>query len=126
VFRLPAPETRRPAPLSACWAPGGVSQFGSPLVWDRSQPFGLRPHPRRGSSSARCRALDSQVARAYKEVPCVASASSFLERGVINNSAGDRRSPQGLFPGKLAPLPDALAWKYPNADREWGWQVEET
>jgi integrase len=40
----------------------------------------------------------------------------------MNNSAADRRSPQGLFPGKLAPLPDALARKYPNADREWGWQ----
>ena len=40
----------------------------------------------------------------------------------MNNSAGDCRSPQGLFPGQQAPLPDALAWKYRNADREWGWQ----
>ena len=31
----------------------------------------------------------------------------------MNNSAADRRSP-------------LLASKYPNADREWGWQVEET
>jgi len=44
----------------------------------------------------------------------------------MNNSARDRCSPQGQFPGKLAPLPYALAWKYPNADREWGWQVAET
>jgi hypothetical protein len=44
----------------------------------------------------------------------------------MNNSAADRRSPLGLLPGKLAPLPNALASKYPNADREWGWQVEET
>jgi len=40
----------------------------------------------------------------------------------MNNSAADRRSAQGLFPGKLAPLPNALARGYPNADREWGWQ----
>jgi len=40
----------------------------------------------------------------------------------MNNSAGDRRSPQGLIPGKVAPLPNALARKYPNADRAWGWQ----
>jgi len=30
--------------------------------------------------------------------------------------------PLGLFPGQPAPLPDALVRKYPNADREWGWQ----
>ena len=40
----------------------------------------------------------------------------------MNNSAADRRSPLGLFPGPLAPLPDALAGKHPNADRHWGWQ----
>jgi len=40
----------------------------------------------------------------------------------MNNSAAGRRSPLGLFPGRLAPLPDALARKYPNAGREWGWQ----
>ena len=27
----------------------------------------------------------------------------------MSTSAADRRSPLGLFPGKLAPLPDALA-----------------
>jgi hypothetical protein len=109
VFRLPAPETRTPAPLSACWALGGASQFGGPLVGGRSQPSGLPPHPRRGSSSARSCALDSQVARAYKEMPYVTSASSFLEGGVMNNSAADRRSP-------------LLARKYPNAGRERGRQ----
>jgi len=40
----------------------------------------------------------------------------------MNNSPADRRSPLGLFPGGQAPLPDALARKYPNADRERGWQ----
>jgi len=40
----------------------------------------------------------------------------------MNNSAAARRSPLGLFPGRQAPLPDALARKCPNAGREWGWQ----
>jgi len=40
----------------------------------------------------------------------------------MNNSAADRRSPLGLFPAHMAPLPDALARNYPNADRWWGSQ----
>jgi hypothetical protein len=50
----------------------------------------------------------------------VSSTGSFLERGVMNNSAADRRSPLGVFPGGPVPLPDALARAYPNAGREWG------
>jgi integrase len=60
----------------------------------------------------------------------------------MNVLARDRRSPLGLFPGQptprlyekqheadskggleQAPLPDALARKYPNAARDWGWHA---
>ncbi len=60
----------------------------------------------------------------------------------MNLLAWDRRSPLGLFPGQptprlyekqheadsksglgQTPLPDALARKYPNAARDWGWHA---
>ena len=41
-------------------------------------------------------------------------------RGTPEGGARAARSGFETWPG--APLPDALARKYPNADREWGWQ----